>query len=132
VVGCILTSTQPASGEPGSQSNGIVGFARGELRSQGEKSLAGDLDQYLSDRVHGGAAHPFNPEQRDMLGVTMTTSDPDQEVTVALVAHSWGGEHQTLYNLRMEKGMLVGEGTSVGHQTPSALYCFSLSAMTAP
>lgn len=130
-VSCVLVSTQPASGPRDDQRDAVVGFARGTLRSPGN-NLSGDLVQYFSDRVHGGAPDPFDPARVDVLGVSVTTDDASRSVTVKLTARSWGGARQTLANLRIEDGVLIGDGESVGHVTPSALYCISLATIAIP
>jgi hypothetical protein len=48
-----------------------------------------------------------------------------RSVTVELVARSWGNARQTLENLRIEDGVLIGDGQSVGSLTPTAVYGIS-------
>jgi hypothetical protein len=114
------------------QRDGVVSFADGTLHAAGKHNLAGGLSQYFSDRRRGLAAEPFDPTSRDVVGVNITTDDVSRSVTVELIARSWGDARQTLENLRIEDGVLVGDGGSVGGLTPNALYGISLATVTVP
>jgi hypothetical protein len=131
-VGCVLVSTQPASGAEGDQRDGVVSFARGTLNAAKNNYLSGGLSQYFSDRRYGPGADPFDPAARDVLGLRITADDSSRSVTVELIAHSWGDSQQTLGNLRIEGGVLIGDGQSVGSLTPTAIYGISLASVTVP
>ncbi len=123
---CVLTSTQPASGDvPQDQRQGIVSFAEGFLTpGPGSNVISGVLYQYFSDRRPAG--NPFDPSATDRLGVEISADPSTRDVTVELVARSWGGGRQTLTHLALHAGVLVGVGGSIGGLTPSALYVVSL------
>lgn len=127
-------SSQPAAGPAGAQPFGVVSYADGFLTepSANPNRVEGTLRQYFNDRQHGTAADPFDPARRDSLGLRITADPASQSVTVTLVALSWGGGSQNLTNLRLEDGVLVGDGASVGNQTPSALYAISLGTVVIP
>ncbi len=131
-IGCVLISTQAASGAEGMQRDGVVGYAEGMLNTGAGNNLAGGLTQYFSDRRHGRSAAPFDPARTDLLGVSITADDASRRVTVELIARSWGDARQTLENLRLEDGVLIGDGQGVGHLTPRALYGISLASVTIP
>jgi hypothetical protein len=121
---CVVTSTQPASGDvPQDQRHGIVSYAAGYLNGR-EYGIGGAIDQYFSDRRTAG--HPFDPANVDRLGVEISADPNTREVSVELVAISWGGGRQALTGLHMVGGVLVGEGSSVGGLAPGALYAVSL------
>ncbi len=126
IVLCVITSTQPASGDvPQDQRQGIVSFAEGYLTpGPGSDAISGVLYQYFSDRRSTG--NPFDPGAVDRLGVEISADPATRSVTVDLVARSWGGGRQALTNLRMEAGVLVGDGGSVGGLTANAFYAVSL------
>jgi hypothetical protein len=130
--GCVLASMQPASGPERDQRDGVVSFARGTLLVANNHSLSGNLSQYFSDRTYRPGSDPFDPSVRDLLGISITVNDSSRSVTVELIARSWGDAHQTLEHLRIEDGVLIGDGQSVGNQTPSALYGISLTSVTIP
>ena len=123
---CVVTSTQPASGDvPQDQRQGIVSYAEGYLNAGlGGNSLSGGVHQDFSDRRTRG--HPFDPANSDQLGVRISADPSSHDVAVELIARSWGGGRQALTGLHMDGGVLVGEGGSVGGATPSALYAVSL------
>jgi hypothetical protein len=129
VLNFVLVSTQPASGPEGSQRPPAVGFARGLVRLHHgglEDHLYGEGDQYFSDRPHGPAAAPFSPDTRDRIGLNVFARQDTRTVRVELVLLSWGYVRSELSGLRIADDVLVGDGPSVGQQTPSALYGLSL------
>lgn len=135
MVGVGIITSQPAGGAPGSQREGITSYARGWLTLHGNppgRGLAGDLDQWFSDRVHGYAAAPFDPDRSERIGVLIAMDETTGLVSAEITAHAWGDARQTLQNLRMDNGVLVGDGASVGNQSASALYALSLSRVVAP
>jgi hypothetical protein len=130
-VGCVLISTQAAAGAEGAQRDGVVGYAEGTLRAaSGSNTLAGGLTQYFSDRRHGRPPAPFDRSNTDLLGVSISADDAARTVTVELIARDWSDARQTLENLRLEDGVLIGDGQGVGHLTPRALYGISLASVT--
>jgi hypothetical protein len=131
IVGCVVTSAQPASGDEGVQREAITSFAHGHLAAS-NGMLAGDLRQVFSDRTVGTSADPFDPARPDSVGVNMAIDELTGLITVELVAHTWGDARQTLRNLRIADGVLLGDGESVGNQTPGALYAISLATAVLP
>ncbi|HEV2781509.1 MAG TPA: hypothetical protein VGX25_19170 [Actinophytocola sp.] len=129
-----MVSIQPATGPDGAQTSGIASYAEGFLAepSNSPNKVNGTLSQYFNDRRYSTSSYPFDPARRDSLGLHITADPTTQSVTVTLVALSWGGGSQSLTNLRIEDGVLVGDGASAGGQTPSALYAVSLGTMTIP
>ncbi|MBS1868802.1 MAG: hypothetical protein JSS99_03990 [Actinobacteria bacterium] len=130
-VGCVIATSQPASGPDGAQRDAVVSYARGLLLPT-PAGLSGVLDQLFSDRTAGLPAAPFAWERRDQLGVNVALDAAAGLVTVELVARSWGGARQRLANLRLEGGVLVGDGAGVGNATPLALHLLSFSTVTIP
>jgi len=123
---CVLVTSQPASGPDGEQHSAVVSYAVGPLRGDGS-SVGGRFPQYFSDRkASPNDSAGFDPAQHDDLGVTVSADELLGLVTVELIGYSWGGARTTLSNLRIEDGILVGDGPSVGNQTASALYTINL------
>ncbi len=132
VLGFVLTSTQPARGDLGSQRDAPVGFARGVLRVHhggDEHHVTGDADQLFSDRTTAAGA-PFDPNRRDRIQVNVYSRESNRSVRVELVLLTWGGGRTDLANLRIQNGVVLGDGPSVGQQTRNALYALSLAART--
>ena len=130
-VTCTLVTTQPSSGPDGQQRDAVTSFARGTLRGRAP-GLAGDVQQYFSDRTSGPFAAPFDPARGERLGVQIALDPLSRLVTLELIAHAWGGARQTLTDLRVASGVLVGRGASIGNLTASALYAFSLGTIVVP
>jgi hypothetical protein len=129
-VSCGLVIAQAAAGAEGQQADAIVSYARGTLRDS-RPGLSGELDQYFSDRTGPNASH-FDPAQSERLGMSAAIDPTSGLVTLELIARAWGDARQQLGNLRMEAGVLVADGASVGNQAASALYLFSLATITIP
>ncbi|WP_377267604.1 hypothetical protein [Peterkaempfera sp. SMS 1(5)a] len=130
-VGCVLATIQPAAGAQGAQRDPVVSYARGFLTA-GKKSIAGDLNQYFSDRNPKGSSNPFDPGRLDRTGVSLAIDDLTGLITVELVAHTWGDARQRLRDIHLQDGVLVASGASIGNQTASALYSISLSTVVVP
>ena len=130
-VTCTLVTTQPSSGPDGQQRDAVTSFARGTLWGRAP-GLAGDVQQYFSDRTSGPFAAPFDPARGERLGVQIALDPLSRLVTLELIAHAWGGARQTLTDLRVASGVLVGRGASIGNLTASALYAFSLGTIVVP
>ena len=128
-----VVSTQPAAGPEGAQRFGIASYADGfmEESSNNPNKVDGTLYQYFNDRL-SSASNPFDPARRDLLGVHIAADPVSQSVAVTLVALSWGGGSQNLTNLRIEDGVLVGDGASVGSQAPRAIFAITLGTVTIP
>ena len=129
-VWCVVTTSQPSAGAEGAQRYGISSYAEGELRRDGGDALAGELTQYFSDRRQ--ANHPFDPDRSERLAVIVGADASSGQASVELVARAWGDARQTLSNLRVEDGVLVGDGGSVGQQTAAALYSVALGTVVVP
>jgi hypothetical protein len=122
-VACTVVSSQAVRNNAGSVP-AAVGYSTVLLSPSGTGSIYGTGSQLFNDRRTG--TQPFNVAQADTLGVRLT-GGTGVAPTVTLTALSWGGAQQTLSGLRMEDGVLVGDGQSVGNQVPSALYTLSCS-----
>jgi hypothetical protein len=131
VVACTVITTQPADGPAGGQSHPPASFATGFLH-RSDDALNGTLDQYFSDRTAGPAASPFNPAERDRLGVHLAVDSATGLVTAELTAVSWGGGRQLLTEPEVRCGVLLFNGESVGNLSPQAAYAISLATSNAP
>jgi hypothetical protein len=133
VVIATLTTAQATVGTTGGQWFPPVSYATGTLTLQTSGALAGSLQQLFSDRTTGSPLfNPFAADHADALGMQVSSSAATSTLTVTLTALSWGGGQQTLRDLHIQDGVLVGSGASVGNQTSSALFTISLGTFTRP
>lgn len=129
----VLVSTQSSSGSQGRQQSPPVGFASGLLRLHHggiEDHLWGEADQYFSDRRTAAGA-PFNPAARDRIQLNLYGRRDTSTLRIELVLLTWGGARSDLQRLRVDNGVVLGDGPSVGQKTPRALYGLTLGTTTA-
>lgn len=130
-VSFVLVSTQSASGPQGAQQPPPVGFATGVLRLHHggiEDHLTGEADQYFSDR-RSAAGAPFDPARRDRIQLNLYGRRDTSTLRIELVLLTWGARRD-LQRLRVDNGVVLGDGPSVGNKTPSALYGLTLGTTT--
>lgn len=125
-VTCTVTISQSVPGNTGA-TPAPVGYSTVYLYASGTGSIYGTGNELFSDRRNG--SQPFNVANQDVLGVRLT-GGPGLTPTVTVTALSWGSSQQTLSYPRMEDGLLVGDGLSIGNQVPSALYTLSCGTWT--
>ena len=70
--------------------------------------------------------------ERKDVGARIDIDPTSGLVTVELTAHAWGDARQTLRSLRLDGELLLGDGGSIGNQTPGALYSLSFALDTIP
>jgi hypothetical protein len=120
-VTCTVASNQAVAGDTGTSPE-PAGYSTVDLSAADASSVAGNGAQIFSDRRDGG--QPFAVGRADVLGLRLALA-PDDSPVVTLQFQSWGGVRQTLSNLRIEDGLLVGDGPAVGGYVDAALYTIS-------
>jgi len=130
---CEVTITQAPSGTVPYQYPSPVGWSVIFMSSTGSQQLGGQGQELFSDRTTGTyPAQPFDRNQADQLGLKLTDNPSTGTATVTLTALSWGGAQQQLTNLRIEDGMLVADGASIGNQPVTGLYVLSCGIQNIP
>jgi len=130
---CELTITQAADGTAPNQSPSSVGWSVIFLSSSGWQQLSGQGKQLFSDRrTSTYPSQPFDQNQADTLGLSLANDPSTGATTVTLTALSWGGAQQRLSNLRVEDGMLIGDGASIGNRPVTGLYVLSCGMQPIP